>query len=72
MKIEVTKELISRYENSEHITDDECKALYKFYLELSEKIHLLGPTFQLAYMPLKVMADRFNGYMIASSERKRK
>jgi|GEM_PF-3862295 hypothetical protein len=71
MNIEVTKKLLARYDYCEKITDEECEALYKFYLDLSNKLKLLGPTFDLAYLPLKVLADRFEGYSAARSAKKR-
>jgi hypothetical protein len=51
------------------ITDEELKILWKFYYELQERLHLLGPNFYFAWQETLERFNTLDGYKEA---RKRK
>jgi len=65
MLTEITKELIQKVNDGDHITNIELTSLIVWYVDLERKLVLLEPQFHIARVPVSQMVNRLADYQSA-------
>lgn len=61
----MTKELVNKFELGDHLTDNECKELLKFFTELSDSLELMGEGYRIAWYPIYLNKNKVRDYLYA-------
>jgi hypothetical protein len=59
----MTKETIKTFEMGDHLSDQECKDLYRFFLKLEADLALMGERYALARLPISINLNTVDSYL---------
>lgn len=61
----MTKELIEKFEKGDPLSNDECYALLDFFLVLNGYLHVLGEKYNLAKYPIRLNINTVECFLLA-------
>ena len=59
----MTKETIRKFEMGDHLSDQECKDLYKFFRKLESDLSIMGERYALARFPICANKNAVDSYL---------
>ena len=61
----MTREIIRKFEIGDHLSDQECKDLYKFFSKLEADLGVMGERYTLARWPIRLNLNSVDNYLRA-------